>query len=99
MFTGRRFGGTSRMLLPPMAMSPPSGAMNPAIMRRSVVLPQPDGPRIEKKLPRSGPCVGLRRGRGGGWSVGVSSFGFCLLLCFDEGSHDRCVELLDLLQI
>jgi hypothetical protein len=24
-----------------------------AIMRSSVVLPQPDGPRIEKKLPRS----------------------------------------------
>ena len=26
--------------------------MKPAIMRSSVVLPQPDGPRIEKKLPR-----------------------------------------------
>ena len=53
MLTGRRFGATPRMLLPPMAMSPLSGAMNPAIMRSSVVLPQPDGPRIEKKLPRS----------------------------------------------
>ncbi len=53
MFTGRRFGATPRMLLPPMAMSPLSGAMNPAIMRSSVVLPQPEGPRIEKKLPRS----------------------------------------------
>ena len=53
MLTGRRFGATSRMLLPPMAMSPLSGAMNPAIMRSSVVLPQPEGPRIEKKLPRS----------------------------------------------
>ncbi len=29
MFTGRRFGATPRMLLPPMAISPPSGAMNP----------------------------------------------------------------------
>src|SRR6266568_3219867 len=38
MFTGRRFGATSRMLLPPMAMSPPSGAMNPAIMRSGVEL-------------------------------------------------------------
>ena len=27
--------------------------MNPAIIRNSVVLPQPDGPSIEKKLPRS----------------------------------------------
>ena len=53
MLTGRRFGAIPRMLLPPMEMSPPSGAMNPAIMRSSVVLPQPDGPRIEKKLPRS----------------------------------------------
>src|SRR5208283_4309522 len=51
MFTGRRLGATPRMLLPPMAMSPPSGAMNPAIMRSSVVLPQPEGPRMEKKLP------------------------------------------------
>ena len=53
MFTGRRLGATPRMLLPPMEISPRSGAMNPAIMRSSVVLPQPDGPRIEKKLPRS----------------------------------------------
>ena len=53
MFTGRRFGATPRMLLPPMAMSPPSGAMNPAIMRSSVVFPHPEGPSIEKKLPRS----------------------------------------------
>ena len=27
--------------------------MNPAIMRNSVVLPQPDGPSMEKKLPRA----------------------------------------------
>ena len=27
--------------------------MKPAIMRSSVVLPQPEGPRMEKKLPRS----------------------------------------------
>lgn len=51
MFTGRRLGATPAMLLPPIAMSPPSGAMNPAIMRNSVVLPHPEGPRIEKKLP------------------------------------------------
>ncbi len=36
-----------------MRMSPSSGAEKPAIMRSSVVLPQPDGPRIEKKLPRA----------------------------------------------
>ena len=53
MLTGRRFGATPRMLVPPMAMSPPSGAMKPAIMRSSVVLPQPEGPRMEKKLPRA----------------------------------------------
>ena len=34
-------------------MAPASGAMKPAIMRSSVVLPQPDGPSIEKKLPRA----------------------------------------------
>ena len=53
MLTGRRFGATSRMLVPPMEMSPLSGAMKPAIIRNSVVLPQPEGPRMEKKLPRS----------------------------------------------
>ena len=32
-------------------MSPAVGSPKPAIMRRSVVLPQPDGPRMEKKVP------------------------------------------------
>src|SRR3954454_13330106 len=36
---------------PLIAMSPSSGSANPAIIRMIVVLPQPDGPRIEKKLP------------------------------------------------
>jgi hypothetical protein len=51
MLTGRLFGGTPRMDAPPIRTSPSSGAMKPATMRSSVVLPQPDGPRIEKKLP------------------------------------------------
>jgi hypothetical protein len=50
MFTGRRLGGTSAIDWPPMnRTSPESGARKPAIMRSSVVLPQPEGPRIEKK--------------------------------------------------
>src|SRR6185312_11385827 len=51
MLTGRRLGGTPRIDRPPMLMSPASGAMKPAIIRSSVVLPQPEGPRIEKKPP------------------------------------------------
>ena len=51
MLTGRRFGSTPRIERPPMRMSPSSGARKPATMRSSVVLPQPDGPRMEKKLP------------------------------------------------
>ena len=51
MLTGRRLGGTPRIDAPPMRTSPSSGARKPAIIRSSVVLPQPDGPRIEKKLP------------------------------------------------
>jgi excinuclease ABC subunit A len=51
--TGRRFGATFAMSLPPIMMLPSSGAMKPAIIRSSVVLPQPDGPRMEKKLPRA----------------------------------------------
>ena len=51
MLTGRRLGSTPRIDWPPIFTSPSSGAMKPAIIRKSVVLPQPDGPRIEKKLP------------------------------------------------
>lgn len=32
-------------------MVPPVGSMKPAIMRRSVVLPQPEGPRRKKSSP------------------------------------------------
>ena len=53
MLTGRRLGATPRMLAPPITISPLSGAMKPAIIRSRVVLPQPDGPKIEKKLPRA----------------------------------------------
>ena len=52
MLTGRRLGGTPCMLRPPISMSPLSGPMKPAIIRNKVVLPQPEGPRMEKKLPR-----------------------------------------------
>ena len=36
-------------------MSPAEGVSKPAIIRISVVLPQPDGPRIEKNDPRGTP--------------------------------------------
>ncbi|MCY1376840.1 hypothetical protein D9M69_643610 [compost metagenome] len=52
MFTGRRLGGTPSMDAPLMRRSPLSGAMKPAIMRSSVVLPQPEGPRMEKNEPQ-----------------------------------------------
>src|SRR6056297_1232490 len=51
MLTGRLFGGVSSTDLPLIRMSPDVGLRNPAIIRMIVVLPQPDGPRIEKKLP------------------------------------------------
>ena len=38
---------------PPMRISPESGLKKPAIMRNKGVLPQPEGPRMEKKLPRA----------------------------------------------
>ena len=49
--TLRRFGGVPSTDLPLMRMSPVAGSSKPAIMRISVVLPQPDGPRMEKKEP------------------------------------------------
>ena len=48
---GRWFGRMSRMSWPPMRILPSLGSMKPEIMRRMVVLPQPDGPRKEKNSP------------------------------------------------
>jgi len=49
--TGRLFGGTPIIDLPLIRRSPLVGKWNPAIMRNKVVLPQPDGPRMEKNDP------------------------------------------------
>ena len=46
MFTFLLFGGVPLILLPPKITSPLSGSTKPPMMRRVVVLPQPDGPRI-----------------------------------------------------
>ena len=48
----RRCGGSFATLRPPMRISPSSGSSKPPIIRRSVVLPQPLGPRSEKNSPR-----------------------------------------------
>ncbi len=44
MFTGRLCGGTRVTSAPSRRRARPSGWMNPAMMRSSVVLPHPDGP-------------------------------------------------------
>ena len=48
---GRWFGRMSRMSWPPILILPWLGRMKPEIIRRIVVLPQPDGPRKEKNSP------------------------------------------------
>ena len=50
-FTGRWKAGVCPMGLPWMKISPSVGSSNPAIMRRLVVLPQPEGPSSEKNSP------------------------------------------------
>src|SRR5688572_18493394 len=52
MLVGRRLAGTLAIERPSMRISPPVGCSKPASMRRSVVLPQPEGPRREKNSPR-----------------------------------------------
>src|SRR3989339_1177856 len=47
----RRWGGRSLTGWPSNRMRPSSGVQKPAIMRRSVVLPQPDGPSRKKHSP------------------------------------------------
>src|SRR5207249_4551208 len=47
----RTRGGNPLTALPPMKTSPSVGCSSPAIMRSSVVLPQPDGPRRTRNSP------------------------------------------------
>src|SRR3546814_8238358 len=49
--TLRLLGGVPSTERPLMRMSPEASSSKPAIMRIRVVLPQPDGPRIEKNDP------------------------------------------------
>ena len=48
MFTGRLCGGMFEMSCPSSRSRPELGFSKPASIRRSVVLPQPDGPSREK---------------------------------------------------
>src|SRR5262245_16153719 len=52
MLVGRAFGGIADIAWPSIMTSPDVGISNPASMRSSVVLPQPDGPSREKNSPR-----------------------------------------------
>ncbi len=51
MFTGRRSGGSSVMSRSRSRIRPAVGSSKPPIIRRVVVLPQPDGPSSEKNSP------------------------------------------------
>ena len=51
MFTGRSYGGSRETSSPASSIVPSSGVSKPAIMRRVVVLPDPEGPSIVKNSP------------------------------------------------
>ena len=51
--TSRLFGGTVDTSWPSSRIAPEVGVSNPAIIRRVVVFPQPDGPSIEKNSPEA----------------------------------------------
>ena len=48
MLTGRSYGGIDVMSTPSMKILPDVGRSNPASMRSSVVLPQPEAPSRQK---------------------------------------------------
>ena len=50
--TLRLYGGTFETSSPSSRIWPSEGCSKPAIIRSVVVLPQPDGPSIEKNSPR-----------------------------------------------
>ena len=51
MLTLRLYGGTVATSSPSSRIAPSFGCSKPAISRSVVVLPQPDGPSIEKNSP------------------------------------------------
>ena len=51
MLVGRTLAGTLAMVLPSIMITPEEMSSNPAMVRKSVVFPQPDGPRSEKNSP------------------------------------------------
>ena len=51
MFTSRLYGGSVVTSRPPRYTVPYVGSSKPPIIRRVVVLPQPDGPSMEKNSP------------------------------------------------
>ena len=51
MLTFRSAGPSAVTSRPPMKIEPELGDSRPAIMRRMVVLPQPEGPRIVVNVP------------------------------------------------
>ena len=51
MLVGRLLAGTPAISLPSISTTPEDIPSNPAMVRRSVVLPQPDGPSSEKNSP------------------------------------------------
>ena len=51
MFTSRSYGARRETSSPPSSTLPEVGASNPAIIRRQVVFPDPEGPSIEKNSP------------------------------------------------
>src|SRR4051795_11536251 len=85
----RWYGGRAVMGEPSMRISPLEGCSNPAIMRRVVVLPEPDAPRSVRNSPaatrsvmpstatkfpnRLVSCLSSRIDSAGGWCRTVSS--------------------------
>src|SRR3972149_3634359 len=65
MLVGRQFGPRAVASWPAISMRPVVGVRKPAIMLRSVVLPQPEGPRIARKSRR-------RMSRSRGWTAAIS---------------------------
>ncbi len=51
MLVGRLLAGTPLVSLPSISTTPDEISSNPAMVRRSVVLPQPEGPSSEKNSP------------------------------------------------
>ncbi len=89
----RALGGRSFTRAPSMRMVPPEMSSSPAIMRRSVLLPQPDGPGGQRPLVHQEDHGAVREGGVGGRHGDAARGGGDAVALHGHGHSDGTLQL------